>query len=133
MKTSEGFKKSISHYLEGRALEDPLFAETLKKTDKNIDGCINYILNEVKNSGCNGFEDSEIYGMAVHYYDEDDLKAGPPVKCQVVVNHVTELSPEEVQKAKEAAFDRIVSEEQARIKTKAPKQEQKLVVQQSLF
>ena len=34
---------------------------------------------------CNGFEDDEIYSMAVHYYDEDDLEVGSRVACHVVV------------------------------------------------
>jgi hypothetical protein len=36
---------------------------------------INYILRDSSKKGINGFEDNEIYQMAIHYYDEDDLKA----------------------------------------------------------
>ena len=38
------------------------------KPTKNIDNCITYILNQVKKSGCCGFSDDEIFGMALHYY-----------------------------------------------------------------
>lgn len=74
MKSTENFKKVILAYLQKRAAEDPLFAVTFAKPDKNIDDCINHIINTVQKSGCNGFEDQEIYSMAVHYYDEDGIE-----------------------------------------------------------
>lgn len=87
MKASPQFKIVIQNHLNSRAVNDELFAETLKKTNKNIDDCITYIFNQVKASGCNGFADEEIFQMAVHYYDEDDIKVGKPIKGAVVVNH----------------------------------------------
>lgn len=83
MKTSPAFKKAINDHLQSRADNDPLFAETFKKPAKNIDDCITYILNEVKKTGQNAFADEEIYGMAVHYYDEDDIVVGKPVASAV--------------------------------------------------
>lgn len=87
MKVSDSFKKTISAHLEGVAANDPLFAETFKKENKNIDDCITYILNQVQKSRKMGFADEEIYGMAVHYYDEDDIEVGKKVSAKVVVNH----------------------------------------------
>lgn len=86
-KGTDLFKATIEVYLNGRAEQDPLFAETMKKEKKNIDDCITYILNQVKASGCAGFDDSEVYNMAVHYYDEDDINVGKPVQGNVIVNH----------------------------------------------
>ncbi len=90
MGTTENFKKTIQEYLEKRAIEDSLFAIQFSKKDKNIDDCITYILNTVKQSGCNGFTDDDIYSMAVHYYDEDNIKVGKPINCNVIVNHKVE-------------------------------------------
>ena len=87
MKASDNFTKIITTYLHNLAKKDSLFAETLKKPNKNITDCITYIFKTVKNSGCNGFADEEIYGMAVHYYDEDDIKPGSVINAKVVVNH----------------------------------------------
>lgn len=87
MKGTDLFKQTIQAYLDQRAKEDALFAISYAKKGKNINDCITYILNRVRSSGCNGFEDSEIYGMAVHYYDEDNLKVGKPVNGRVVINH----------------------------------------------
>jgi hypothetical protein len=90
MKATDIFTATIKAHLETVAGNDPLFAETFKKPNKNIDDCCTYILNEVKKSGRAGFADEEVYGMAVHYYDEDNLQPGKPLKCNVVVNHKVE-------------------------------------------
>ena len=46
----------------------------------------------MQKSGCNGFTDGEIYGQAVHYYDENEIEVGKPMNCQVVVNHFVAVS-----------------------------------------
>ena len=74
MKGTEQFIRTIAEYPNGRAMTDPLFAPNLQKPHKNIEECILYILSEVQRRGCNGFADEEIYSMAVHYYDEDDVE-----------------------------------------------------------
>jgi hypothetical protein len=103
MKGTDSFKKAIDSHLKGLADTDSLFAETLKKPKKNIDDCITYILNQVKSSGKNGFADQEVYAMAVHYYDEDDLKPGAKTNGTVVVNHHVELTPKELAEAENKA------------------------------
>ena len=101
MKGTEQFTRTIAEYLNGRAMTDPLFAPNLQKPHKNIEECILYILSEVQRSGCNGFADEEIYSMAVHYYDEDDIEVDRVSGCNVVVNHVVELSEEEKKQARQ--------------------------------
>ena len=86
MNTTEYFKRTIQAYLEERAMEDELFAAKYDNPDKNIDDCVTYILNWVQKSGCNGFCDDEIYGQAIHYYEEKDIEVGKPLNCQVSVN-----------------------------------------------
>lgn len=93
MKGSELFAIQISSHLQEVAATDPLFAEALKKPAKNINDCVTYILNEVKTSGQNGFGDEEIYNMAIHYYDEDDIKIGNPVSATVKINHHVPAPP----------------------------------------
>lgn len=68
MKVSEQFKSTIKAYLDNMAAVDSLFAPVYRKPTKSIDNCITYILNQVKKSGCCGFSDDEIFGMALHYY-----------------------------------------------------------------
>lgn len=105
MKASDAFKRTIEDYLTVRANTDELFAKSFAKPGKSIDECINFIFNTVKASGCSGFEDEEIYGMAVHYYDEDnpDPKYLKPVGGSVVVNHKVELTGKEKSELEEKA------------------------------
>jgi hypothetical protein len=116
MKGTDHFKATIRQYLDKCAAEDALFAVSYHKADKNLDDCITYILNEVQCSGCNGFADEEIYGMAVHYYDEDDIEVGKPVTCRVAVNHVVELTEEEKQQARMDAMRQVQNETYTRLK-----------------
>lgn len=140
MKGTEQFKKTIAEYLNQRAATDPLFAPNLEKEGKNIDDCITYILNQVKESGYNGFSDEEIYSMAVHYYDEDNIKIGKKIECQVAVNHVVELSDEEKEEARQEAINeykdeqlRKLRETQRPFSPKKPKEVQEEEPQTSLF
>lgn len=131
MKSTENFKKVIENHLQEVANTDTLFAETLKKENKNIDDCVTYILNEVQKSGCNGFADEEIFGMAVHYYDEDDIKPGIAISAKVVVNHSIDISEEEIAAAKQKALDDIIAKETEKILAKPVKKKIVLEVEQS--
>lgn len=125
-KVSGPFKEAIKAYLDKRAAEDELFAKTYAKENKNLDECCNYILQQVKKSGCCGFADEEIYGMAVHYYDEDDIKDVKPVSAgKIVVNHVVELSEAEKAEAKEKAKADYEKEQLAKLKEEERKREEK--------
>lgn len=135
MKTTAHFKKTIQAYLEERASEDKLFAVAYRKEGKNIDDCVTYILNEVQRSGCNGFMDGEIYSMAVHYYDEDDIEVGKPISCQVSVNHIVEMTEEEKAEARARAVEKYQQSELRKMRehNKKPTARQETQVQPSLF
>lgn len=122
MKTTERFKDVIEEHLKYCAFKDPLFAESLKKPGKNLDDCVTYILNTVQKSGSAGFTDEEIFGMAKHYYDEDDIDVGKPVnRGKVVVNHHIKLTQAEKEEARKKAIDELVEEEKSRMrKSKKP-------------
>lgn len=91
MKGTDHFKRTIYMYLEQRAEEDALFAKKYRNPAKNMDECVTHILNYVQKSGCNGFTDGEIFGQAIHYYEENEIEVGKPMDCQVVVNHVVRV------------------------------------------
>lgn len=103
MKASNAFKETIKVYLDKRASEDELFAVTYQKENKNLDECCNYIMQCAKSGGCEGYAPSEVFGWAIHYYDEDDIKNIKPIAGKVVVNHKVELTPEEIAAAKQKA------------------------------
>ena len=137
MKGTEHFTRTIAEYLNQRAATDPLFAPNLQKPNKSIEECITYILSEVQKSGCNGFDDNEIYSMAVHYYDEDDIEVGKATNCQVMVNHVVELTEEEKAEARQEAIKQYQREELAKIQSRNAREKKtentKAQVQPSLF
>ena len=110
MKTTEHFKRTIQAHLDRIASEDELFARFYSNPSKNPDDCITYILNTVKESGCNGFADEEIYSMAIHYYTEENINVGKPMNCNVVVNHAVELTEEEKEEARNHAKRRFENE-----------------------
>lgn len=133
MKATNHFTRTILTYLELRAESDTLFAESFAKENKNIDDCITYILNTVQKSGCNGFADEEIYSMAVHYYDEDDIKVGEKINAHVVVNHVVELTEEEKEQARKNAIQKLQDEAYNKMKQPVRKAQTITINQPSLF
>ena len=134
-KATDYFKQTIQSYLQRRAQEDELFAPRYANPKKNIDDCITFILNYVKQSGCNGFADDEIYSLAMHYYDEDDIDIGKPLtNCKVVVNHTIVLTEEEKAEARRQAMQKATDEAYRKItqgKNKTKKTE--TATQSSLF
>lgn len=135
MKASNHFKNTIKAYLDQRAETDILFSFQYSKPEKKLDDCITYILNEVKKSGCNGFADDEIFGMAVHFYDEDKIEIGMPMNnAHVVVNHFVELTEEEKEQARQDAIQK-AQDEAYRKMTQPVKKAKKVALnpQPSLF
>ena len=122
-KEYQSAKQVIQSYLEERAKSDPLFATSYAKPNKNIDECYDYIIGEAKKRGgsvvC--MSDDEVFGLAVHYYDEDDIEVGKAVNCGVIVNHRVELSPEEQAEARENALKAYQNEELRKIQQRNSK------------
>jgi len=110
MKTTDHFKQVILDHLTRKAETNELFTPKFNNPKKNIDECITYILNSVKDTGCNGFTDEEIYGMAVHYYEEETINVGHPIDCDVVINQQIPLTEEELRQAKEKALQKAQDE-----------------------
>ena len=115
-KGTRAFNDTIKAYLEERAENDALFAVKFANPSKSVEECVTFILNEVKKSGCCGFTDAEVYGMATHYYDEEEIEVGNPINCQVVVNHTVELTAEEKEQARQDAINKLRDEEMAKMR-----------------
>ena len=115
-KGSVAFEDTIREYLEKRAENDALFAVKFSNPSKSVEDCVTYIINEVQKSGCNGFADDEIFGMAIHYYEENEIEVGKPINCQMVVNHTVELTEEEKEQARQDSIERLRQEEMAKLR-----------------
>lgn len=75
-------KEILRQYLDERAKQDEQFAVTYAKENKNLDECVKYIEQEArkklaKGSQCVAVKDDEVFGWAIHYYDEDDIVVEP--------------------------------------------------------
>lgn len=90
--SSPNFETIIQTYLENRAKTDSLFAETYKKANKSIKECCKYIYSRARKlaAGGNavGIDDATVYGWAVHYYDEDNIKVDKVQERVEVVSSV---------------------------------------------
>lgn len=124
-KVSRSFKDTIKAYLDQRAQSDPLFATSYQKEGKNIDECCNYIVQKVKKMQVNGLADDEVFGLAVHYYDEDNLGEINAVNCKVVVNHTVELTEEEKAQARKDSLAEFQKEEVAKLRSEKKETEEK--------
>jgi hypothetical protein len=128
MKGTEPFAKAIQTYLEAEAQQDEMLKAKLAQPKNAIENVVTYILNQVKESGCIGFADEEIYGMALHFVQEDDLEPGTSLQCQVVINQQVELTAEEVEAAKQQAILKVQREQME--KMRRPVTPKKVQVQQ---
>lgn len=120
-KVNQSFKMAIQSYLEKKAKEDSLFAVTYAKDNKNLDECCDYIIGEARKRGGNAvaMTDDEVFGIAIHYYDEDDIK----------VNKL----PKSVRTSVSSPKVKLTEEQYASIKKKPSKRKEKDVQQMTLF
>lgn len=145
MSKQNPLKEAIHSYLDGRAKVDELFAVAYKKKNKSIDECCTYIMGEAKKRGnavC--MSDDEVFGLAVHYYDEDNIKinklpanvkASASVPEANLVSKPVKLTEEDEKRAREEAIKRLAEEQYALLKKKPSKakKESPEVQQMSLF
>ena len=130
------FKDTIQKYLEQRVAEDPLFAPKFENPIKNIDECCRYILGEARKRGASVvMSDAEVFGMAVHYYDEENIKIEKvSAGCSISSNQKVELTEEDKNAARKAAIKRLAEEQYRLLKKKPAKKKADVNVQQmSLF
>lgn len=124
-------KQAIKTYLDNRAKTDELFAVAYAKPNKNIDECFNYILGEAKKQGNAVYlPDEVVFGWAVHYYDEDDIKINKlPANTKVTAKTSVELSEDDKEKARDLAvqeykqqcIDKLKAADEAKAKKAAEK------------
>lgn len=100
------FEATIKQYLDERAANDELFANKFASdANKSIEDCCRFIYGVVRKAGRMGWTDEEIFGLAVHYYEEDDIQVEENVMepQRVVSNHDVEFTEEEIQEMRKEA------------------------------
>lgn len=87
-------EKLIIAYLEENASES--LAEKINTGKKTMEGCMAYIISEARQQAQKGvamIDDATVYGWAVHFFEEDEIKeAKAPTQAAVV--HKPEKAPE---------------------------------------
>lgn len=137
---NQTFKEAIKSYLDERARTDELFAKSYAKENKNLDECCSYIMGEARKRGnAVVMSDTEVFGLAVHYYDEDDIKVNKlPTAARAVASSSSQsvkLTEEDKKRAREEAIKRLTEEQYVLLKKKPSrgKKEAMEVQQMSLF
>ena len=131
----KAFIAEIKAHLEKVAQTDETFAAKFKTKCENeensVEKCAGYIVAEVqknyKRGNCAVLTKDEVFGMAMHYYDED-LKNVKTAKCQVVVakDELTEEDKERIrQQVREDAERAVRAAEEAKIAKEKAIAEQK--------
>ena len=78
----DNWLKVIADYLLTR--DD--IKDSLEKENKSLEECGNYILQEAQKKGSRvAMTDEEVFSLAVHYYDEDDITVKQTSKADVKV------------------------------------------------
>ena len=125
MSKQNPLKEAIQSYLDNQAKKDELFAKSYAKEGKNIDECCSHIMGEAKKRGnavC--MSDEEVFGLVIHYYDEDDIKvnkisANVKTSVSTPVAKPIKLTEEDKKKAREAAIKRLTEEQYALLRKKS--------------
>ena len=125
-------KEEIKKYLDNRANEDALIAERYAKENKSIDECVEYVISCAyeKGAGKNiAVSRDEVFGWAVHYYDEDEVKIKKIGKASASAMELTEEEKQELKKRAEAEYKAMCidslmkAEKERRIKASEKKKE----------
>ena len=88
------FEKIIKDYIEKFAQGDAVFASKYEKSGKDIEGCCRYIKSEARKqaqNGCAVIKDDEVYGWAVHYFDEEMTAPKDSPRAEVKVAPTAEM------------------------------------------
>lgn len=122
------FEEAIKAYLDKRAAEDEQFAKSYAKENKSIKECCLFLVGEAYDrckSATSIMDDATTYGLAVHYYDEDNIEIkrlpnGARYGVSAPHNGATyNPTEEDKEAAKQAALKRL--ENEAYQKLHAPK------------
>lgn len=103
---SKAFEDVIMAYLKRFAERDETFKKKLENEKKSISECCDFIASEVNRMGVCGLTDAEVFGLAVHYYDEEDVKIElNNMQYHAVANQPIELTDDEKAEAKKKALE----------------------------
>lgn len=85
-------ERIVAEYIDANASE--VLVNKINKSNKGMSDCWNFIISQAKaKAGKNkavGVADSEVFGWAIHYFEEDSIKKGDTPKIEAKVETVKE-------------------------------------------
>lgn len=143
MKSSNAVMDVVRNYMEERCASDPILAIKYANPAKSLEKALNYVASEVQKSGLTIMDSDSVFGLILHYYDEN-LEDVPNVNCKIAV--AKELTDTERAEAKGQAMEQYREEQLREIRrqnqpkatapkhtTTAPKAGEEINVQPNLF
>lgn len=98
------FEKIIKDYIESACKTDAVLAGKYEKSGKDIEGCCKYIKSEARKqaqNGCAAIKDDEVFGWAVHYFDEEMTAPKDSPRAEVKVAPTAHMPKKAVSLANE--------------------------------
>lgn len=94
-------EETILKYLEDNASEE--LAKKISESKKTLSGCINFIKGEARkqaSGGCAMLTDQEVFGLAIHYFEEESISENKVATVPATVKHTEPEKPkQEIKKA----------------------------------
>lgn len=89
----------VLQYLESNASD--VLAEKINNGSKTLEGCWNFIESQAKKKAkgqnCVCCTDQEVFGWAIHYFEEDSIKEGEKIKAPAETVKSTPTGEKKVQ------------------------------------
>jgi hypothetical protein len=135
---SDIFTERIQEFIDKQVAEDAAFAEKVRSTKRTVKDCATWMIEQLaqdfQKTGKMGYDDSEIYGLALHFFDEPNLKAKGNLNFQglIMSNRPAtrpykpkELSDEEKARLDVAAREQYKNEQLRKMREAEQKQREK--------
>lgn len=106
-KSSTAVMDIIRNYMKERCASDPILAIKYANPAKSLEKALNYVASEVQKSGLTIMGSESVFGLILHYYDEN-MEDVPNVNCKIAV--AKELTDSERAEAKAEAMEQYKEE-----------------------
>ena len=96
LKAEKGNEEIILAYLNENASD--VLAEKINAGNKTLTQCWNYIVSEARKQATNGcacIADTEVFGWAIHFFEEDSIDGSEFNKKSAVKTATSEVKPNE--------------------------------------
>ncbi len=99
LEAKDRYEEIVLNHLEENASD--VLVEKINAGNKSMAGCLDYVKSQAKERAMNGVamvEDIEVFGWAIHYFEEDSIKEGE----KVVVQKAPAAEPKRTEPVKKA-------------------------------